>query len=118
MGRLAGERRLTVAVALVPSKEEVYSWVLDGAPPWSTRVEPSGLSNVVRGLCEQHGFRFLDLKPALVEASRREYEKSGALLWWRDDTHWNGDGQRAAATVINETLLRTTPTPLMPAINK
>lgn len=110
MERLAGERRLTVAVALVPSKEEVYSWVLDGASPWATRVEPSGLSNVLRGLCEQHGFRFLDLKPSLVEASGREYAKSGALLWWRDDTHWNGVGQHAAATVIYETLLRTTPT--------
>lgn len=35
MQRLAGERRLHVCVALVPSKEEVYSWVLDGAPAWS-----------------------------------------------------------------------------------
>ena len=111
MGRLAGERRLTVAVALVPSKEEVYSWVLDGAPPWSTRGEPSGLSHVLRGLCEQEGFRFLDLKPALVEASRREYERSGALLWWHDDTHWNGVGQSAAAAAIFETLLRAAPTP-------
>ena len=109
MERLAGERRLNVSVALVPSKEEVYSWLLEGAPPWSTRDAPSGLSNVLRGLCEQHRFRFLDLKPALVEASKREYEKSGALLWWRDDTHWNVEGQRAAATVIYETLLRTTP---------
>lgn len=106
MERLAGERRLTVAVALVPSKEEVYSWVLDGAPPWSTSGAPSGLSTVLRGLCEQHGFRFLDLKPALVEASRREYEQSRALLWWGDDTHWNGAGQRAAAAAIHETLLR------------
>jgi hypothetical protein len=111
MERLAGERRLSVAVALVPSKEEVYSWVLDGAQPWSTRAEPSGLSDVLRGLCEQHGFRFMDLKPPLVEASRREYEKSGALLWWRDDTHWNGVGQRAAAAAIYETLLRAAPTP-------
>jgi hypothetical protein len=61
-------------------------------------------------LCEQHGFRFLDLKSALVEASRREYETTGALLWWYDDTHWNGDGQRAAAAAIYETLLRDTPT--------
>ena len=52
------------------------------------------------------GFRFLDLKPALVEASRQAYEKSGALLWWRDDTHWNGDGQRAAAAAVYENLLR------------
>jgi hypothetical protein len=105
MERLAGERQLTVAVALAPSKEEVYSWVLDGAPPWSAGEEPSGFSAVLHGLCAQHGFRLLDLKPALVEASRRAYEKSGALLWWRDDTHWNGDGQRAAVAVY-ENLLR------------
>jgi hypothetical protein len=104
--RLAGERRLRVAVALVPSKEEVYSWALDGAPAWSASAEPSGFSAVLRELCGRHGFRFLDLKPALVEASRPAYEKSGALLWWRDDTHWNGEGQRAAASVVYANLLR------------
>ena len=62
MKRLAGERRLTVAVALVPSKEEVYSWVLDGAPPWSADEEPSGFSTVLRGLCEQHGLPLSGLK--------------------------------------------------------
>jgi hypothetical protein len=106
MERLAGERRLTVAVALVPSKEEVYSWVLDGAPPWTTGNEPSGFSVVMRELCARHGFRFLDLKPALLEASRRSFEETGALLWWRDDTHWNGDGQRVAAAAVYENLLR------------
>lgn len=106
MEKLAGERRLSVAVALVPSKEEVYSWVLEGAPPWSAAQAPSGFSTVLRGLCEQHRFRFMDLKPALVDASRRAYEKSGAVFWWRDDTHWNGDGQGAAATAIYEEILR------------
>jgi hypothetical protein len=105
MERLAGERRLKVSVALVPSKEEVYSWVLDGAAAWSSGAEESGFSEVMRGLCAQHGFRFLDLKPALVEESRREYERSGALLWWSDDTHWNGEGQRAAARAVYENLL-------------
>jgi hypothetical protein len=81
----------------------VYAWVLDGAPPWSTDGGPSGFSEVLRGLCDQHGFRFLDLKPPLVEASRRDYEKSGALLWWSDDSHWNGDGQRAAAAAFYKT---------------
>lgn len=106
MERLAGERRLKVAVALVPSKEEVYSWALDGTPPWSVGKEPSGFSEVLRELCEQHGFRFLDLKPTLVEESRRVFEESGALLWWRDDTHWNGTGQRVAAVSVYENLLR------------
>lgn len=105
MERLAGARRLKVFVALVPSKEEVYSWLLDGAPPWSSGVEPSGFADVLRGLCEQHGFRFLDLKPTLAEESRREFERSGALLWWPDDTHWNGEGQRAAARIIYQKLL-------------
>lgn len=104
MERLAGERQLNVSVALVPSKEEVYAWLLDGAPPWSAAGEPSGFSTVLRGLCEQHGFRFLDFKPALVEAARRDYEKTAALLWWRDDTHWNGNGQRVAATVYTNHL--------------
>ncbi|MCA1632120.1 MAG: hypothetical protein LC802_00020 [Acidobacteria bacterium] len=105
MGRLAGESRLTVAVALVPSKEEVYSWALDGATPWSTARGPSGFAVVMRELCERRGFRFLDLKPTLVEASGRVFKESGALLWWRDDTHWNGLGQREAAAVIHESLL-------------
>jgi hypothetical protein len=103
--KLAGERRLSVAVALVPSKEEVYSWALDGATPWSADEQPSGFSTVMRELCAQYGFRFLDLKPALVQASKPAYEKSGALLWWRDDSHWNGDGQRVAAAAVYEDLL-------------
>ena len=105
MRRLADERRLRVEVALVPSKEEVYAWALDGAPPWTSPEEPSGFSAVLAGLCAGQGLRFLDLKPALVEASRRAYEESGALLWWRDDTHWNPAGQRVAASAAYEQLL-------------
>jgi hypothetical protein len=105
MESLAVERRLNVAVALVPSKEEIYAWVLDGGPLWSSGLEPSSFSDVMRALCEQHGFRFLDLKPTLVNASRQAFEKSGDLLWWSDDLHWNGEGQRVAAAAVYEKLL-------------
>jgi hypothetical protein len=105
MESLTAERRLNVAVIIVPSKEEVYSWVLDGAPPWSADSAPSSFSVVLRELCDQHGFRFLDLKPTLVEASRHAYEKSGALLWWSDDSHWNDEGQRVAAAAVYENVL-------------
>jgi hypothetical protein len=105
MQRLAGERRLQVSVALVPSKEEVYSWVLDGARAWSANREPSGFSSVLRPLCKEHGFSFLDLKPALLQRAREEHEKSSALLWWPDDSHWNGVGQRVAARAIYQNLL-------------
>ena len=103
MHRLAEERGLMVAVVVVPMKEEVYSWGLDGAPAWSADITQSGFSAVLQGLSEQYKFRFLDLKPVLVEASRHAYETSGTLLYWRDDTHWNGHGQRVAADAIYKT---------------
>ncbi len=104
MERLAAERRLKVLVALVPSKEEIYSWVLDDAPAWPHDSGPSGFAEALRGLCERDGFGFLDLKPALSEEARREYERSGGLLWWPDDTHWNALGQRAAARAVYQNL--------------
>jgi hypothetical protein len=104
MERLVVARRLSVAVALVPSKEEVYSWVLDSARPWSADSGPSSFSVVLRGLCEEHGFRFLDLKPTLVAASVQAYQKSGELLWWSDDSHWNDGGQRVAAAAVYQAL--------------
>jgi len=105
MQKLTGQRGLHVSVAVVPSKEEVYAWVLDGAPPWSTSPEPSGFSKVLNRLSEERGFYFIDLKPTLLEEARQEYEKSAGLIWWADDTHWNGQGQRAAARVIYQNLL-------------
>lgn len=104
MERLAVTRRLSVTVAVVPSKEEVYSWVLDGARPWSADPGASSFSVVLRGLCEDHGFRFLDLKSTLVAASVQAYQKSGDLLWWSDDSHWNDGGQRVAAAAVYEAL--------------
>ena len=59
---------------------------------------------MLRPPCRQHGFRFLDLKLALLEDARRENEQSGALLWWADDSHWNGAGQRTAARDIYQNL--------------
>lgn len=111
MERLARSRQFSVAVAIVPSKDEVYSWLLDDAPPWSSSEQPSGFSTVLRELSEPHGFGFVDLKPALVQASRTIYETSGGLVWWRDDSHWNDAGQRVAAQVINDAFFRDVPTP-------
>src|SRR5215469_3196915 len=105
MKQLANQKHLSVAVVLVPSKEEVYSWVLNGRPPWSTTLEPSGFSVVFKSISEQHGFSFLDLRPFLVEASQRAWEESYQLLWWHDDIHWNARGQKEAASVIYSQLL-------------
>ncbi len=106
MKKLGDEKHLEIAIVVVPSKEEVYSWVLDNGTPWSTSPEPSGFSTVLKNVSAEEGFRFLDLKPFLIDASKRAWEDSGELLWWYDDIHWNVRGQKEAAAVIDRELLR------------
>lgn len=105
MKRFAGSEDLTVAVVLIPSKEEVYSWVIDGGRPWSSDTKPSPFSVAVSELGRAEGFYCLDLKPFLISESKRLYDDSGEILWWYDDTHWNGRGHAAAASIIYENLL-------------
>ncbi len=106
MSGFAKQKNLRVVVALVPGKEEVYSWLLNGRTPWTSAKEPSGFSMVTRELCDLNGFKFFDLKPTLIDKSEQVFKQTGGLLWWRDDTHWNGVGQRIAADAIYQHLLR------------
>ena len=101
MNRVARAKGFTVGVTLIPTKEEVYDWLLDSSPPAA-----SGFSVVIRDLCTKEGFPFLDLGPFFSAAARELYEGSGELLFWPDDTHWNERGQELAATVVYERLLR------------
>jgi lysophospholipase L1-like esterase len=113
MKRLTDERHLKLVVAVAPSKEEVYDWVLnqqEHAPAGNNAATKiSGFAMAMKNLSEENGIAFLDLKPALVEAARNAYQQSGELLWWRDDTHWNEAGHRAAATILYEKFLQPAP---------
>lgn len=100
MKRLAGGRGMRLLVALVPAKEEVYSWVWKGEPSWSSDTGPSGFSVALSRVCAEGGVRFIDLKPELVEESRRAYEESGKLLYWYDDTHLSTEGCIFTASII------------------
>jgi hypothetical protein len=100
MKRLADRRGMRVMVALVPTKEEVYSWVWKGEPAWSSDAGPSGFSVMLSRVCAEEGMSFLDLKPELIEESRRAYEESGRLLYWYDDTHLNTEGSIFTASII------------------
>jgi hypothetical protein len=110
--RLAESRGLRLAVVLVPAKEEVYSWVWEGTPPWSTRAGSSGFADVLRDVCTKEGLLFLDLKPHLVRESRRLYEASGQLLYWYDDTHMNTEGNKFTAPIIYTELMQRARPPL------
>jgi hypothetical protein len=106
MKRLADERHLRLAIVCLPSKEEVYSWSLDGAQPWSTGAETSGFADALGELSRARGIAFLDLKPRMVAESRRTFEESNELFWWWDDMHWNAAGHRIAASIVYDELLR------------
>jgi hypothetical protein len=105
MRRLAAARGIGVAIIAIPSKAEVYSWLLEGREPWSARSEPTAFAAVLSSAAGEEGFRFLDLEPRLAEAARRLYELHGKSLWWRDDTHWNAEGHRVAAEAVAAELL-------------
>jgi hypothetical protein len=103
---LAEARGMRAAVVLVPAKEEVYSWVWKGGPPWSSDESPSGLSFVLARACAEEGLKLLDLKPSLIAESRRVYEDSGQVLYWYDDTHMSAAGNVFTSSVIYRELLR------------
>lgn len=104
MKRFTDAEHLSVVVVLVPAKEEVYSWILNGATTAADDAT-SGFSQAVAECCKADDLTFLDLKPLFVHEARREFEQSGQLLWWSDDTHWNGRGQELAASVVYSQLI-------------
>jgi len=103
---LTDRRGLRLKIVLAPSKADVYRWVIDDLPAWTSDAQPSPWATILQTACEDLRVACLDLTPTLIAASRQEFETSGALLWWYDDTHWNVHGNKVVATAIYEHLLR------------
>lgn len=106
MKGLVEKRGLGLIVLIFPTKGEVYRWVLDQREPRSDDERPSGFSDAVLAACGRLVLRCVDVKPGLIKEARRLYEDTGALLWWRDDTHLGEKGHEAAATLIAGELIK------------
>lgn len=100
MRMLVEERHINLIVFLLPTKGEVYRWVLDQRKPKPQDAQPSGFAKAVLEACERTSLRCLDTKPILVEQARRLYDSAGELLWWRDDTHLGERGHEEVAALI------------------
>jgi len=86
----------------IPAKYRVYGDRLEG--PWArTLPRPSSGFESLRQYGEAHGIATVDLTPALTEAAQRLLPQ-GEYVFWRDDTHWNPAGIRAAAAVVAQKL--------------
>lgn len=95
----AADHDLVVKVVLIPCKEEVYGWLLESEPPWTTRRERSAFSIEVEQILIDNELEFHDLKPDFFAAAEQAFSQ-GKLLWWRDDTHINGAGHALIASRI------------------
>jgi len=93
------------AIFFIPTKYRVYQrWLAPGE-----HLPNASWQHLTR-LCEEYGVPCADLTPALVSRSEALLPK-GRFTWWRDDTHWNGEGIDAAAERVAEVLRTLEPRP-------
>lgn len=106
---VAEDHGCRMAVVLFPGKEEIYRWIVEGAPPWEKESGQGGLGRALKDSCKKDGIRFLDLKQPLVIAAEQEWKSAGDVIYWADDTHWNVKGHGIVADIIHGALLAPKP---------
>lgn len=99
MKQLTDARELQLFVAVLPTKGEVYRWLLEGREPLPEDSQPSGFSQATLRVCQRVTLTCADAKPWLVEKAKEAWS-TGDSLWWRDDTHLGELGHAALATFL------------------
>lgn len=89
----------------IPTKYRVYRDLLDRREQGPL---PHAQWRALEALARQLGVPAFDLTPALQAAAKAELAR-GRLIFWRDDTHWNGGGAEAAARALLPLLLAPAP---------
>ena len=105
MRNRAAERGLDLTVVVLPTKGEVYRWILAQRKRRLEDADPSGFALAVLDACRRVQMRCLDTKPDLIREGYRLFDSSGALLYWRDDVHLNDSGHEAVAAFIAREIL-------------
>ncbi|MBI1736510.1 MAG: hypothetical protein HYR51_15175 [Candidatus Rokubacteria bacterium] len=96
--------RLTVVV--LPTKGEVYRWLLEGRQPGAADAEPSGFATAVLTACTELRIACEDAKPRLVREAQARYGTSGEFVFWRDDSHLNRVGNQVVVDLVTAVLDR------------
>jgi len=85
---------LVKGIFFIPTKSRLYDGLFDGTTPlplphanWQALVDVGAAVDV-----PVH-----DLTSAMRAEALNAYARDGSMLFWRDDTHWNGKGAKAAA---------------------
>jgi hypothetical protein len=97
--RILEEGGIRFIFAPIPNKETIYYEYLPN------RRRPSFLEHLARELRER-GIETVESQKAFED----EYRRNATLLYFLDDTHWNGDGVRVMADLlVNTVALRRWP---------
>jgi hypothetical protein len=106
MQRLAAARSIEPAVLILPTKNEVYQWLVERRSPAPDDQRSSGFAQAILDMCGEVRLRCWDTKPYLVREAQSLFAVSEELLWWLDDTHIGERGHEALAGFIAEEILR------------
>jgi hypothetical protein len=93
--------RQTICVFFVPTKARIYP---ESVPANSKNIiypAPSFLK--LREKLAPLGVRVVDLTEPMI-AAKEAAQKEGQLLFWKDDTHWNGRGVLSVAQTVADCL--------------
>jgi hypothetical protein len=105
MQKLTAERHVAVTGLILPTKGEVYRWLLEARDSQPEDEQASGFAEAVLEACRTTGIVCHDTKPYLISEAKRLYQQEGKLLWWRDDTHIGKYGHAAIAAFIAGSVL-------------
>lgn len=82
-----------IKVFFIPVKYRVYAQLI------SKEALPNEQWNYLSSAAKQSGIPAYDLTRTLIEEAMRQLPE-GRYVYWRDDTHWNCLGMRAAAASV------------------
>jgi hypothetical protein len=94
------EKNVSLNIFLLPSKGEVYEWVLREMEPWTSSLCESPLSTLIKNTCTNNKIAYFDLKPYLIQQSHDYYLNDGSFIYWQFDTHFNNRGNELIADFI------------------
>jgi hypothetical protein len=109
IARFCGEKHLKLKVVLLPSKEEIYHWVIKQKAPFSLTYRPSGINESILDLCRERALDCYDPGAEIFDEARRYFNEKGGYLWWFDDTHPNPPGHEVLAHLIDRFLRSSAP---------
>jgi hypothetical protein len=105
MRALTAERNVELTILILPTKGEVYRWLLETREPQPDDSNSSGFALAVLEACKNASIVCHDTKPYMVSEAKQLFDTEGKLLWWRDDTHIGKYGHAAIAAYIADSVL-------------